>query len=208
MPTRTRRPRTPRKDTDHKVLGSDFSHVLRRARGGNARAWEEIYRSLAPVVLGYLRARGAREPDDLTGEVFVAVVKNLDRFTGDARSFRTWVLTIAHRRLVDDFRRAAGPVSEVAGLDVPADVIPTGDVEAEALDRLEVSRIRKLLATLSPDQQDVLLLRILGDQTIEDVAKILNKRPGAVKALQRRGLAALRRQLDQPVPLRRPRTIT
>jgi RNA polymerase sigma factor (sigma-70 family) len=190
------------------VLGSDFPRVLHNARAGDAQAWEELYRNLAPIVLGYLRTRGAREPEDLTGEVFVAVVKNLGRFHGDEHAFRTWVLTIAHRRLVDHLRRAAGPVEEVTGLDIPAAAIPTGDVEAEALDLLEVSRIRELLSSLSPDQQDVLLLRILGDQTIEDVAKILNKRPGAVKALQRRGLATLRRRFDQPVPLRRPRTIT
>src|ERR671915_95488 len=134
MPTRTRRSRTLRKDTDHKVLGSEFPRVLNEARAGDDKAWEEIYRSLAPLVLGYLRARGAREPEDLTSEVFVAVVKSLERFKGDEHAFRTWVLTIAHRRLVDDLRRAAGPVAEEAGLDVPADAIPTGDVETEALD--------------------------------------------------------------------------
>ena len=189
------------------MLGSEFPHVLRRARGGNARAWEELYRDLAPIVLGYARGRGAREPEDLTGEVFVAVVKNVDRFHGDEHAFRTWVLTIAHRRVVDHFRREARSIEEVTE-DLPHRAIPKGDVEVEALDRLETSRIREVLASLSPDQQDVLLLRVLGDQTIEEVAKILGKAPGAVKALQRRGLAALRRKFEKPVPLPRPRTIT
>jgi RNA polymerase sigma factor (sigma-70 family) len=176
------------------MLGSEFPRVLRSARAGEAQAWEAIYRNLAPVVLGYLRGRGSRDPEDLTGDVFVAVVKSLDRFHGDERAFRTWVLTIAHRRLVDELRRGNRAVEEVAGLDVPTVAIPIGDVEAEALDRLGTTRVRELLNSLSQDQQDVLLLRILGDQTIEEVAKILNKRPGAVKALQRRGLAALRRR--------------
>lgn len=62
-----------------------------------------------------------------------------------------------------------------------------------------------LLARLAPDQRDVLLLRIVADLTIEQIAQLLGKRPGAVKALQRRGLAAVKRALDQQgVPLERP----
>ena len=52
-----------------------------------------------------------------------------------------------------------------------------------------------MLGTLSEDQREVLLLRVVGDLSIEEVAKAIGKRPGAVKALQRRGLAAIRREL-------------
>ena len=77
-----------------------------------------------------------------------------------------------------------------------------GDVEAEALDRLGEERVRRLLATLSPDQQDVLLLRLVADLTVDEIATALGKRPGAVKALQRRALATLRREIGRKgVPL-------
>src|SRR5690606_21156457 len=78
-----------------------FDDVLAAAQRGDERALETIYRDLSPLVLGYLRSNGARDPDDLTSEVFVAVVRNLGSFSGDERSFRSWVLTITHRRLVD-----------------------------------------------------------------------------------------------------------
>jgi DNA-directed RNA polymerase specialized sigma24 family protein len=67
--------------------------------------------------------------------------------------------------------------------------------ETEALAALGTERVRALLDGLSPDQRDVLLLRLLGDLTVEQAAGVLGKRPGAVKALQRRGLAAVSRAL-------------
>jgi len=86
--------------------------VLPAARAGAEWAWERIYRELAPTVTGYLRAHGAGEPEDLTGEVFLQVVRGLERFEGGERAFLAWVFTIAHRRVVDDLRRRARrPVS-------------------------------------------------------------------------------------------------
>jgi RNA polymerase sigma-70 factor (ECF subfamily) len=52
-----------------------------------------------------------------------------------------------------------------------------------------------MLARLSPDQQSVVLLRIIGDLTVQQVAGVLGKSPGAVKALQRRALATVEREL-------------
>jgi DNA-directed RNA polymerase specialized sigma24 family protein len=65
------------------------------------------------------------------------------------------------------------------------------------LERLGADRVRELIAMLSPDQRAVLLLRIVGDLSIEQVARVVAKRPGAVKALQRRGLATLARALGE-----------
>lgn len=171
--------------------------MLAAARTGAEWAWTEIYRDLAPPVHTYLRARGAREPEELVGEVFIQVVRSLDRFDGGEANFRTFVLSIAHRRFVDDVRaRTRRPVEPV-----PADELPEGpgpaDPEEAALDAIMARRAVRLIRTLSPDQQDVLLLRIVADLTVEEVAGILGKRPGAVKALQRRGLAALKKKLSK-----------
>lgn len=169
------------------------------ARAGGEWAWTVLYRDLSPLVLGYLRANRARDPDDLTGDVFVQLVRNLAGFEGDERAFRSWVLMIAHHRLIDerrrDARRPADPVPEVPDRS-------GGHVEEEALEGLGTEGIHRLLEHLSADQRDVLLLRIIGDLTVEDVARIVGKRTGAVKALQRRGLAALKRAISREgVPL-------
>ena len=178
-----------------------FDSVLEAARGGEDWAWGSLYSGLAPKVLGYLRGLGAAEADDLTGDVFVQVVRDLHRFHGDERAFRAWVLTIAHHRFLDHCRRSSRrPVDPVA--EVPEPVAAVGDAEQDALHELADERVRELLATLSREQRAVLLLRVVGGLTVEQVAAAIGKRPGAVKALQRRGLAAVERHLArQAVPL-------
>jgi RNA polymerase sigma-70 factor (ECF subfamily) len=72
-----------------------------------------------------------------------------------------------------------------------------GEVEDEVLRRLSVERIRTVCDRLAPDQRDVLLLRMVSAMTIEQVAEALGKPTTAVKALQRRALAAIRRLIER-----------
>ena len=168
------------------MIGEGFDAVVAAARAGDEGALEVIYRDLAPAVLGYLRAQGAREPEDLASEVFVGVVRGLGRFQGEERAFRSWVFTITHRRLVDERRRLGGrPEVPVDPRDLRALARgPTGDVEMEALDRLGARWMGEALRRLTPDQRTVLLLRVVADLGLEDVSRIMGKRIGAVKALQ------------------------
>jgi RNA polymerase sigma-70 factor, ECF subfamily len=142
-------------------------------------------------VAGYLRVQRALEPEDLTSEVFLGVFRGLAGFDGSEKQFRSWVFTIAHRRLLDERRRAARrPV--LAAVD-PELSLPGGDTEREALDALGAQWVQRLASRLSADQRTVLLLRIVADLTAEEVAHVMGKTVGAVRALQRRGLEALRR---------------
>ena len=178
-------------------LGEEaFADVLAAARADAPWAFERLYTELAPAVAGYLRLRGAREPEDLTNEVMLGVFRGLDGFDGDAAGFRSWVFTIAHRRVIDERRRRAARPETDGHLD-PEAVLSGGDVEQEALAGLGEGEVRALLAELTDDQRDVLLLRIVADLSVDEVARITGKQPGAVKMLQRRGLAALRRLLER-----------
>lgn len=178
------------------MLGQNFPYVLAAAREGADWAWTRVYRDLAPSVLGYLRARGAGEPDDLTGEVFLQVVRDLRGFKGGEREFRAWVFAIAHHRLIDDVRhrgrRPVEPAAEVADWQTPAE-----DAEEEVLRAFATERVRRIIEQLPPEQRDVLLLRVLGGLTVSEVAKAVGKSAGAVKALQRRGLAGIKRALSE-----------
>jgi RNA polymerase sigma factor (sigma-70 family) len=179
----------------------DFDAVLARARTGEAASFQCLYDDLAPPVAAYLRGRGVRDVEDVTSEVFLAVFTGLARFTGGQPEFRSWVFTIAHRRIVDQWR-SAGRTPESVGWEERRDPRTAASAEEDALVRLGEDRVREMLAGLSDDQRDVLLLRILGDLTIDQVADALGKRSGAVKALQRRALASLRRALQaEGVPL-------
>jgi RNA polymerase sigma factor (sigma-70 family) len=167
------------------------------ARAGAEWAWTAIYHDLAPGILGYLRMQRAPDPEDLLGEVFLQLVRDLPRFSGGERDFRAWAFTIAHHRLLDDRRHRGRRPVEPARADVIDSSGPVGDAEQEAFRGLAAERVRRLIAQLSSDQQRVLLLRILGDLTVEEVARVIGKRPGAVKALQRRGLAGIRKALER-----------
>ncbi len=167
--------------------------MLLAARGGAEWAWARIYAELAPKVVGYLRAHGSADPEDVAGEVFLQVVRGLPSFSGGERDFRAWTFTIAHRRLVDDLRRRRRRRVEAA----PDEVVERaagagGDVEADAQEQIAQAAVRAAIDELPPDQRSVVLLRIIGDLTIEEIARALRKRPGAVKALQRRGLRRLK----------------
>lgn len=181
------------------AFGEQFQSVLTAAQADGAWAYERLYRWLSPAVCGYLRLQGARDPEDLTSEVFLGAFRGISAFSGDEDRFRAWVFTIAHRRLTDE-RRANGCRPQLADAELPD--MAGGDVEEEALRRLSAERVRSLCAGLAPDQGDVLLLRLVSGLTVERIADIVGKTPGAVKALQRRGLCALRRQIDREgVPL-------
>jgi RNA polymerase sigma-70 factor, ECF subfamily len=181
---------------DERRLGDTFEGVLGAARGHEEWAWRLLYRGLAPKVRGYLRARERIDADDLLGEVFVQVVRDLPRFDGTEREFEAWVMTIAHNRLIDAGRRRARRPLSVMPADQVVDACG-GDVEDEALIRIGNERVHRALARLSEDQRSVILLRVVSDLTVEQVALALHKTPGAVKALQRRGLAALKDQFPQ-----------
>jgi RNA polymerase sigma-70 factor (ECF subfamily) len=151
-------------------------------------ALEETYRALAPAVLGYFRSHRVDQPEDLVGDVFVSVAKNLRRFHGDRDDLRRWVFAIAHRRRVDHVRRwrvrrrvVAQPPPERACVDH----LPHLDVDLLAA-----------LAALTDRQRDVVILRFVADLSLEDVARIVGRRVGAVKALQARALDRLAQHLD------------
>lgn len=176
--------------------GHGFPGVLAAARTGAEWAWSALYREMAPPVLGYLRARGAADPEDLLGEVFLGLVRDLPDFEGDERGLRAWILRIAHNRLVDDQRRRARRPADPAAPEVLEAGGPTANAEEEGLQALELRHLREVLGELTEDQRSVLLLRILGDLTVEETATVLRKRPGAIKALQRRGLATVKEKLS------------
>ena len=179
------------------MLGSEFDSVLDAACAGGEWAWARIYDDLAPTVRGYLRGRGAHEPDDLVGEVFLQVVRDVTTFDGNERAFRSWVFTVAHHRLLDDCRRRARRPAHPVPPDGLGEALGFGDVEREALDSLGAQRIVELVSLLTADQQDALLLRLVADLSVEETARVMGKKPGAVKALQRRALARLRKEMSR-----------
>ena len=181
---------------DEAGLGSRFDQILIAARAGGEWAWRDLYRGTAPTLVRYLRARGTPDADDVVGETFIRVVRHIGGFAGDESAFRTWVFTIARNVVIDGARSSQRrPVVAVPDETLHA-LASVGDVETEAMQGLAQEHVRWVIEELSPDQRDVLLLRILGGFTIAEIADMLGRREGAVKMLQSRGLATLRKKIS------------
>jgi RNA polymerase sigma factor (sigma-70 family) len=183
-----------------------FDALLAEVQAGRPSAWDRCYRWLAPAVAGYLRVQGAGDVEDLTSEVFLAMFRNIASFSGTEANFRSWVFVIAHRRLQDERRRRFRRFNHDEPLDESlAEHVGDpggGGTEEEVLRAIGSARVVALCARLAPDQRDVVLLRIVGDLGVDQVAEALDKSPGAVKQLQRRAFEALRRLVDREgVPL-------
>ena len=181
---------------------STSDDLVARLKAGDERAWTELYRLHAGRIAGYARSKGVRDPDDLVGDVFAAAAERLGRFDGDASRLRSWLFTIAHHRLADDLRR-----TRRRGVDAtpPADLEDLAQ-EIDALDdstsRLDADGALSMLSWVTDEQREVLTLRILGELSIAETAAILDKPPGAIKALQHRAIARIQRRLgDEPYPI-------
>src|SRR3954469_7365164 len=122
-----------------------FTSLLEAAREGSEDAWQELYTGLAPVVLGYLRANGSPDPEDVLSEVFLQVARDVVKFDGDETGFRSWVFTIAHHRLIDARRHSARRPVELS----PEPPEPTElayDAADEALMRIGNEEVQRVLS--------------------------------------------------------------
>lgn len=174
----------------------DLDDAVRAAAGGNADAFGHLWTRLSPAVAAYFRAHAVDEADDLTSEVFLAAFRALPPATHCAEQFRGLLFRIAHRRYVDWVRdrvRRGSPLP----WDVDLDARATPSAEDCAAERLGTARALELLSLLTPDQRQVVSLRVLGDLTLQQTAEVLGRDVGTVKSLQHRGLARLRRNVEQ-----------
>jgi RNA polymerase sigma-70 factor (ECF subfamily) len=169
------------------------------ARRREPAAVTRIYTAYAPALFRFFMAAVGDRPtaEDLTGDVFKSAIEDLPRFRGPVEALGGWLFGIARHDLSDYRRRQARhPVQPLDDLLEEA-ALAGGvmDPEELALDRVEGDRVLAALRQLTPDQREVLLLRMAANLTAPEVAGILHKSTDAVKALQHRGLASLARVL-------------
>lgn len=176
------------------MLGQAFNDVLLAAQTGAGWAFSKLHEDLAGVVTGYLRRQGAAEPDDVASETFLHVFRGIRAFDGDEQGFRSWVFTIAHRRLIDE-RRRRGREPVTSSLD-DLDWLDAVDVSAEPSMRGEqYDDLQPYLDVLTEPQRDVVLLRIVAGLSVEETAVAVERSPEAVRQLQHRGLRAIEEKL-------------
>jgi RNA polymerase sigma-70 factor (ECF subfamily) len=176
-------------------LPPDFATTLAAARRGDGDAWRELYLEHSSPVLGYLRAQRAPSPEDLLGEVWLQAVRDLARFSGDAAGFRSWLLTIAHHRLLDSRRaQSRRPVEVGAELVGEGPAVETEGLEERIAAEEELSR---MLEGIPERQRSVLYLRFVLDLPQKEVARVLGVSTPAMKMLQARAVKSLEKRMQQ-----------
>jgi RNA polymerase sigma-70 factor (ECF subfamily) len=180
----------------HSVRDASESHLIERAKAYDEEALGELYRRHANAIFRYVYYRVGDQAvaEDVVGDVFERALEGLPSYQDTGRPFEAWLYRIAHARVVDHYRRQGrrhvAPLTE--GL--PAD----GETDPHQLAAFQddVRRAWEAVSHLTEDQQQVISLRFIAGFSTAEVARLLGKTEGAVKALQHRALASLRRLLE------------
>jgi RNA polymerase sigma-70 factor (ECF subfamily) len=184
---------------------ADLAGAVGRAQDGDPEAFRALYRDTQPRLLRYLHTLVGDDAEDIASETWLQVTRDLAGFSGDYDGFRGWVATIARHRALDHLRyHARRPALPVPAEDLAAypSGRPAADDTAEgALEALSTSAALALIATLPADQAEAVLLRAVLGLDAATAARVLGKRPGAVRTAAYRGLRTLAAHLQSgPAP--------
>ena len=175
----------------------DWQAVLDQALRAEPAALGVNYDQYVDRIYSYIYHR-VGQPDvaeDLTGQVFMRMLEAVQTGRGWRSSFSGWLYRIAHNLVIDHYRRRKR--ATFVDLEDAAPVqAQTGDPVRSSETQFERERLRSALAKLTDEQAQVISLRFLEDLSIAEVAEMLDKAEGAVKALQYRAVLALRRVME------------
>jgi len=168
--------------------------LIKRAQAGDKAAVGALYQHYADQIYRYIyyRVPTQNDAEDLTGEVFLNMLKALPNYEITGAPFESWLYRIATARIANFYRKKGNrPVNELS--ETLAD---TGDLPEERLHRQEeMQHLREVLQKLNPEHQEILILRFVERKSHEEVAAILGKNVSAVRTAQHRALTRLARLL-------------
>ncbi len=179
-------------DENNPPAGAEHD-LISRAQDFDPEAFGEIYERYYTGVYKYIYYRVGEQhlAEDLTMEVFLKIMEAIDGFTFRGVPFSAWLYRIASNLVIDHFRRqSTAPMSLEERLVAESDH-PRQQIESEFTHQA----LRRALAELTEDQQQVIILKFVDGLSNQEVAQVLGKTEGAVKSLQHRALASLGRVL-------------
>jgi RNA polymerase sigma-70 factor, ECF subfamily len=175
----------------------DLSVAIGAARSGDEDAFRALYRAVQPGLLRYLRVQVGEAAEDVASETWLQVARDLGAFSGDIGGFRGWVATIARHRALDHVRRQNRQPPSGGLVDEFSELPALDDTEASAIEALATDGALALIAKLPRDQGEAVLLRVVMGLDAKTAAKVLGKRPGAVRTAAYRGLRGLAARLEE-----------
>jgi RNA polymerase sigma-70 factor (ECF subfamily) len=184
----TRRGRTA--DAEVRLLAQQASQL-------DTAAFGDLYRLYFPQVFQYVTSRvsGRQEAEDLTNTTFEKAFAAIGRYEPSPALFCTWLHTIARNVVIDHYRKRRIPMEGDANHDFHTVTDPDGDPEARVLADERRGLLREAILELTDEQRQVVGCRFFFNLSVHEVARLMGKSEGAIKALQFRALDRLRRRL-------------
>jgi RNA polymerase sigma-70 factor (ECF subfamily) len=174
----------------------DEATLVRRAIAGDEHAFARLYDGYVERVYRFIFFRISDDAvtEDLVSQVFLKAWQSLDRYKIGNSPFIAWLYAIARNLVIDHYRSKKDwvPLEEAAAL--PSDMQSPDD---EAQLHFDLEAMRDALQVLSPDQQQVLILKYIAGLPNPDIAKIMNKQEGTIRGLQMRGLQVLAKYMHR-----------
>ncbi|WP_351229543.1 RNA polymerase sigma factor [Streptomyces sp. NPDC002133] len=169
--------------------------AVARAQEGDEGAFVRVYQVVQPGLLGYLRGLVGEDAEDVASDAWLEIARDLGRFRGDGAGFRGWTATIARHRALDHLRKQRRrPQTSLLEQDVLE--LPGGrDTADAALESVSTEQALALIRSLPQDQAEAVLLRVVVGLDGPAAARVLGKRPGAVRSAAHRGLKRLAERL-------------
>jgi RNA polymerase sigma-70 factor, ECF subfamily len=168
----------------------DLGGALNAARAGDEAGFARLWRAYQPAVLRYLWMLVGPAAEDVASETWLQVARDLPRYRGAPGGFGGWLFRVARHRAIDDRRWVRRRPEEL----VEPAWVPEGgtpDAWAQAAERLDTEWALAVIGSLPPDQAEAVLLRVVVGLDVAGTAKVLGKRPGAVRVATLRGLRRL-----------------
>jgi RNA polymerase sigma-70 factor (ECF subfamily) len=172
----------------------DFEHSLAAAQSGDEDGFAMLWRELHPPLIRYLRVLAPSNADDVASECWLQVIRSLGTFRGDRAGFTSWLFTIARSKVIDAKRREVRRPTEPLDDTATELLVASDNTETLALQRFDTEAALRMIAELPPEQAEIIMLRVVADLDVAQVARIVRKSPGAVRATTHRALVQLRRR--------------
>jgi RNA polymerase sigma-70 factor, ECF subfamily len=172
----------------------DEQGLVRKAQEGNQQAFSELYENYFDKIFRYIALKiGDRtEAEDMTQQVFLKTLKSLPSFKWQDVPFSAWLYRIAHNEIVDHLRRSSRrQITELTEDITPDD--PSQNPQHTVEVRYDFEQLISAAHHLTTAQREVIALRFSSDLPIAEVARIMGRSEGAVKALQHSAVASLRK---------------
>ena len=171
------------------------SLLVERAVRRDRAAFAELYSTYRPAIVRYIRHHvgGSHEAEDIAGKVFLKAWQAIDRYQDRGRPFSSWLYRLAHNQVVDHHRtrHPSAPLLDVGIFSTPDTAFETVRAKHAA------EEINEAMQVLTADQRQVIQHKFADGLDNPTIARLMKKKEGAVRALQMRGLSALRRELEQ-----------